>query len=144
VDPSVAHVNLSNPDVWSPILPQPQKRLETACRSTTKNSTTEPPLDRFTDDQFKVYKSLNSQPFPRILASLSRPLAPLQHAYKVCNTLAKSREESRPACEGFLGGRSKDDTESPGLSTANDVLVFKFPSGAVQFGAIGAETGNSG
>ena len=43
-----------------------------------------------------------SQPFPRILASLSRPVEPLQHAYKVCNTLAKSREESRPECEEFL------------------------------------------
>ena len=45
------------------------------------------------DDQFKMYNSFNSQSFPRILASLSRPLEPLQHAYKVCNTLAKSREE---------------------------------------------------
>jgi hypothetical protein len=54
------------------------------------------------DDQFKVYNSFNSQPFPRILASLSLPLAPLQHAYKVCNALAKSREESRSACEEFL------------------------------------------
>ena len=54
------------------------------------------------DDQFKVYNSFNSQSFLRIPASLSRPLEPLQHAYKVCNTLAKSREESRPACEEFL------------------------------------------
>jgi hypothetical protein len=53
------------------------------------------------DDQFKVYNFFNSQPFPRILASLSRPVEPLQHAYKVCNTLAKSREESRPKCEEF-------------------------------------------
>jgi hypothetical protein len=49
-----------------------------------------------------MYNSFNSQPFPRILASLSRPLEPLQHDHKVSNTLAKSREESRPACEEFL------------------------------------------
>ncbi len=54
------------------------------------------------DDQFKVYNSFNSQPFPQILVSLSRPLEPLQHAYKVFNTLAKSREESRRQGEEFL------------------------------------------
>ena len=54
------------------------------------------------DDRLKVYNSFNSQPFPRILASLSRPLEPLQHAYKVSNTLAKSREESRREGEEVL------------------------------------------
>jgi hypothetical protein len=65
------------------------------------------------DDQFKMYNSFNSQSFPRILASLSRPLEPLQHAYKVCNTLAKNREESRPACEVFL--IAKISPEPPAL-----------------------------
>ncbi len=54
------------------------------------------------DNRLKAYNCFNSQPFPRILASLSRPLEPLQHAYKIFNMLAKSREESRPACEEFL------------------------------------------
>jgi hypothetical protein len=66
------------------------------------------------DDQFKVYNSFNSQSFPRILASLSRPLEPLQHAYKVCNTLAKSREESRREGEEFL--IMKLSSESPALA----------------------------
>ncbi len=44
------------------------------------------------DDQFRVYHSFNSQPFPQILASLSRPLEPLQHACKLFNTLTKSRK----------------------------------------------------
>ena len=54
------------------------------------------------DHQIKLYNSFNSQPFPQILASLSRPLQPLQHAYKVFNTLARSREESRREGEEFL------------------------------------------
>ena len=66
------------------------------------------------DDQFKVYNSFNSQSFPRILARPSRPLAPLQHAYKVCNTLAKSREESRRECEESL--IAKMSSESPELA----------------------------
>ena len=32
------------------------------------------------DDRLKGYNSFNSQPLPRILASLSRPLESLQHA----------------------------------------------------------------
>jgi hypothetical protein len=66
------------------------------------------------DDQFKVYNSFNSQPFPRILASLSRPLEPLQHAYKICNTLAKNREESRREGEEFP--ITKSSSESPVLA----------------------------
>jgi len=49
-----------------------------------------------------VSLQFNGQPFPRILASFSSPLAPFQQASKVSNTLAKSREESRREGEEFL------------------------------------------
>ena len=77
------------------------------------------------DDQFKVYNFFNSQSVPRILASLSRPLEPLQHDHKVSNTLAKSREESRREGEEFLIAKiSPDQSRSP---TVN-VSLFLQPS----------------
>jgi hypothetical protein len=43
-----------------------------------------------------------------------------------------------------LRGRVQGGTGSRCFPAANVVLVLQFPSGAVQFGAIGAETGDSG
>ena len=63
------------------------------------------------DDQFRVYHSFNSQPFPRILASLSRPLEPLQHAYKICNTLAQV--PASPRSNALLMMRHEARHDSP-------------------------------